>query len=180
MDTEPRWSRRNGWIAVAVAGLAGALLGATARIARPLAESAEYWQGRGARHAWLHHGGHAEWIAERLLAEIDATGEQEEAVTSALEKLFEALEADIEAHRARHESFLDAFSGPEIDREALESLRQEEARTFDRASRRIVDALAEIGETLTEAQRDRIIELALDVHRSHHRGRWLTRSGTNG
>ncbi|MFQ5416037.1 MAG: Spy/CpxP family protein refolding chaperone [Myxococcota bacterium] len=131
----------------------------------------------GARGMWRgHHADpevvrdHAAFMVGRMLSRVDATPEQVEQVRSivdgAIGDLFELRGAGDEMRR----DFAAALTAEEIDRSALETLRQQKLETVDAASKRIVTALVDISEVLTPAQRE-AVALHLAEHRTHeHRG----------
>jgi len=59
---------------------------------------------------------------------------------------------------------------PSIDRAGLEALRVEQVKQADRASRRIVQGLADAAEALTPSQR---VRLAAHLKAVHHKGAGL-------
>lgn len=115
-----------------------------------------------------------ERVVKHVAIEIDATGEQTEKITnllSAVAKDLKPLRADLLATRQQFHELLFADS---IDRQALEELRAKRLEEFDRASKDLVDALADVAEVLTVEQRkvlDERIEQFRDMHRDG-RGHW--------
>jgi Spy/CpxP family protein refolding chaperone len=130
----------------------------------------------GARGMWRgHHGDpglmrdHAAFMVERMLSRVDATPAQVEQiqaiVNNSIDEVFELREAGGEMRR----ELAAALTAEEIDRAALEDLRQQKLETVDTVSKQIVTALANISEVLTAAQREAIAE-RLEEHRErgHH------------
>jgi Spy/CpxP family protein refolding chaperone len=68
-----------------------------------------------------------------------------------------------ESHQQNKTAFHAALAGPAIDRAALEEIRKSEMGLADEASRRLVQALADVSDVLTPAQRQALAE------RMHHR-----------
>jgi len=150
---------------------AGALL--TLIAARPI--TAAIQQSAGFHHSWGGRwGGHAmspeaakehlQIASKWLLRDIDASAEQQDRVnaivTGAVDDLFRL--------RARHQQNRDAFhaqlGGATIDRAALEEIRKSEMGVADEASKRLVQALADVSDVLTPEQRQALAER---IHRHH-------------
>ena len=71
------------------------------------------------------------------------------------------------ARAGRHS--IEALTQETVDREALETLRQNKLATADRASQRLLTALADAAEVLTPAQRQELVEeLESRGWRHHH------------
>ena len=71
--------------------------------------------------------------------------------------------------REGREALIEALTRETVDREALEALRQNKLATADRASQRLLTALADAADVLTPVQRQ---ELAAELEshwRHHHR-----------
>ena len=64
---------------------------------------------------------------------------------------------DIFALRAKHlearKQIIDTLAAPTIDRAKLEALRADQMKLADAATKRVTDAVADIGDVLTPAQR---------------------------
>lgn len=143
--------------------LTGGVIGAV--VAGP--SLAQRWDGG---PPWAHHGGfgpHAmggmgdrmffpgpiERGVERLGWATDASSEQKTKINAIAQKAAD----DIFALRAKHlearKQILDTLAAPTIDRAKLESLRADQMKLADAATKRITDAVADIGDILTPAQR---------------------------
>ena len=150
-------------------GALTALLGA-----RPIAAAIEGRTGWGGLHRMCgghrgFHGGfhamnpaaakeHLEVATKWALRDIDASEEQQESVSAiaagAVDDLFR-LQA---RHKENREAFHAQLEGAVIDRAALEQLRQSEIALADEASKRLVQALADVGDVLTPEQRQALME----------------------
>ena len=90
-----------------------------------------------------------EWKIDDMLAEVDATDDQRTQVHA----IATAAIADMgEFHNFKHEgrqALVAALTKETVDREALETLRQSKLETADRASQRLLTALADAAEVLT-------------------------------
>jgi Spy/CpxP family protein refolding chaperone len=152
-----------------------ALLGAgaltTLIAARPIAAAIQ--NSTGAHRAWGRWGGHAmspEAAKEHLqiatkwaLRDIDASAEQQDRVNVIVAGTVDDLFRLKESHQQNKTAFHAALAGPAIDRAALEEIRKSEMGLADEASRRLVQALADVSDVLTPAQRQALAE------RMHHR-----------
>jgi Spy/CpxP family protein refolding chaperone len=114
---------------------------------------------------------HAAVATERLLRRIDATDEQRARVRTIVDSVIDDLASLRTDHRGLHLAAVAELTKPSIDREALEALRAEHVRAIDEASQRVVEAIADIGDALTQEQRVELAELADRFpHRWHGRG----------
>jgi Spy/CpxP family protein refolding chaperone len=102
-----------------------------------------------------HGAMHAQAMAhvQQMLDKVNATPEQRakiEAILHAGLASMRGLHGDMASTHARLHQLLTA---PTIDRQALEALRASQIASFDQASRKMVDAMADAAEVLTPAQR---------------------------
>jgi Spy/CpxP family protein refolding chaperone len=149
-----RMNRRR-WVGLSLAGVVGAgALGAL--LAAPaFGRGGLFGHGHG---GWGRHGhqrldeahirAHVEW----LLRGNDATPEQIEEIT----RIASAAAQDLHGLRDRgrdHARLVTALSGETVDRAALEALRAEHVAALEDGSRKLTDALAQVAEVLTPAQR---------------------------
>ena len=72
-----------------------------------------------------------------------------------------------ERHREHREAVAHELVKPQIDRAALERLREQGMGLADEASRIVVDGVADLAEVLSPEQRAELLEL---MHRFHHGG----------
>jgi Spy/CpxP family protein refolding chaperone len=142
--------------------LTGGVIGAV--VAGPTL--AQRWDGG---PPWAHHGfgphsmggmgdrmffpGPIERGVERLGWATDASSEQKTKINAIAQKAAD----DIFALRAKHlearKQILDTLTAATIDRAKLETLRAEQMKLADAATKRVSDAVADIGDVLTAAQR---------------------------
>jgi hypothetical protein len=176
--TQPVWRRRDVWI-----GVGGAVLLAAAIAAAPRVSAAA--SGAAVRGLLAHgatHGGHAllledperareraAFAAEWVLRGVDATPQQTELAKQRASQLVDELLPIAERHRGNREAIAAALVAPQLDRNALEQLRANEMALADDASRVVVDAIADLGDILTPAQRAELLELAHRAHELHQR-----------
>ena len=168
---KPLWMQRRFWLAggAVLAGLV--LLAAVAPRASAYRAMAGCGFGHG-RHAFgaqvlkdpeaakQHVGMAVEWA----LRGVDATEDQKQKARQIADRLIDELAPEFEAHREHHQALVRELAKPQIDRDALEKLRQQEIALADAASRQAVTAIADLGEVLTPEQRS---ELVAFVHRFH-------------
>jgi periplasmic protein CpxP/Spy len=170
----PLWRRRRFWLGGGVLVGLAALTAVAPRAWAHRGVVTQHFGGPG-RHAFgaqllkdpeaakRHAGMAVEWA----LRGVDATAEQKQRAKGIAERLIDQLVPLGEKHREHHVAMAHELVKAEIDREALERLRREELELADEASKRVVDAIAELGETLTPEQRRELAEL---VHRFHGEG----------
>lgn len=120
-----------------------------------------------------HHGpmsgrsaeSHLEHI-QAMLTKVGATDAQKSQIDGILKPALDDLKAAHESHSAAFRQFHEAMMAPSIDRARLESLRAEQIKSFDAASKRLVIAISDAAEVLSPEQR---AALARQIE-SHHRG----------
>ena len=166
----PLWRRRTFWLGGgALAGLAA--LGAVA----PRVWAFHGMQGHGFGHG---HGGfgaqilkdpaaakeHAGMAVEFALRGVNATDEQKQQARRVTDRLVDELGPIAEQHRGHREAIAKELAKPQIDRAAIEKLRQQELELADRASKLAVDGFADIADVLTVEQRQDLMAFA---HRFH-------------
>lgn len=165
---KPNWRRR---ILYGLLG-SGALL--TLVAARPISaaiQNAGAWHGRWAGH-WGGHDAmtpeaakeHLQVAAKWALRDIDATQEQQDQVNRIVAGAVDDLFRLKQRHQENRVAFHAQLGGASIDRAALEEIRKSEMAVADEASKRLVQALADVSEVLTPEQRQALVER---IH-SHH------------
>lgn len=113
---------------------------------------------------------HVDFAVERMLSAVDASEEQAELIRDIADAALEDLGDLCATGRAMHEQFAAALTAEQIDRDELEALRQEKLASIDAASGRILQALADVSEVLTPAQRTALAQHIEERHaRRHHR-----------
>jgi len=161
-QSAPRRSRR-GWIIV------GAAVGAVALLAGALTAVEAHgggWHGHGGRMSAEAFSEHIERHVKSVLSDVDATPEQEAQVTSILQAAARDVHALKEQHVSAHQQLHEILAAATIDRARLETVRADQLRLADEASKRIVDGVADAAEVLTPEQR-----AALVANMEHH-GHW--------
>jgi len=171
--TPPSHKTRRPWRRLAIASLIGSL---AAGLGAGLAHA---HGGPGGWGGW-HRGAdssdpqamqrRAEASVRWMLADIDASEEQQkkiaEIMTTAMRELHPLREQGREARRQA----MEILSKPQVDRAALEALRAKQAQAIDQISRRITQSLADAAEVLTPDQRAKLAE-RMEKRRGHRHGR---------
>jgi periplasmic protein CpxP/Spy len=101
---------------------------------------------------------HVEFRVHRALARVNASDAQEEQVLAILDRLFDQHKAHEAEHKELHDRALTALTADPVDRAALEAVRVEAIQRFDEGSVQLVDAVADMAEVLTPAQRQQLAE----------------------
>jgi Spy/CpxP family protein refolding chaperone len=150
-------SRRWLWIVAPLALAAVLVLGGAALVSNVHGHG--FGRGHGFGHgdhafedpeqARAHIEGHVGFFLDRL----DASPTQKERIVEILSGSLVELHALRERHRERHEEILDVLTGPEIDRQAIEALREQELALAEDASLSLAATLADVAEVLTPEQR---------------------------
>jgi periplasmic protein CpxP/Spy len=147
----------------------------TVLAARPIAAAI---QGAGAFHrGWGGHGGfhamspeaakeHLQVATKWALRDIDASDEQQDRVNAIAAGAIDDLFRLRKQHQANRDAFHAQLGGASIDRAALEEVRKSELALADEASKRLVQALADVADVLTPEQRLALMER---FHRQHER-----------
>jgi Spy/CpxP family protein refolding chaperone len=172
----PLWRRRRFWLA------GGGVLAALAALATVAPRASAYRALAG--HGFGPHGRHgfgaqvlkdpeaakehAGMALEWVLRGVSATPEQKQQARRITDRLVDELAPSIEKHRSFREAMARELAKPEIDRDALEKLRQDEIALADAASKRLVAAIADLGEVLTAEQRAELVEFAHRLHGDAH------------
>jgi periplasmic protein CpxP/Spy len=124
------------------------------------------------RWGWGHHAAanpdavkeHARIATRWALRDIDASDEQQDRVNKIVGGAIDELFRLKERHQGNRQAFAAQLGGASVDRAALEEIRKSEIALADEASKRLVQALADVSEVLTPEQRQALIERA---HRHH-------------
>ena len=149
-------ARRRGLFAVIViaviAGLAGGYIGKS------------FAHGFGGGHGHMGFGAadpakmdeHVERMVRHFAVEVDATPAQREKLTTIAKAAARDLRPLREKHAAAHKEAIDLIGSAHVDRAAIEKLRGEQMQLADTATRRVTQALADVADVLTPAQREKI------------------------
>ncbi len=171
---QPLWMQRRFWLA------GGAILVGVVVLAAVAPRAAAYRALSGCGFGAGRHGFRAQALkdpeaarqhvgmaVEWALRGVDATEDQKQKARQITDRLIDELAPEIEAHREHHQAMVRELAKPQIDRDALEKLRQQEIALADAASKQAVTAIADLGDVLTPEQRSELIAFA---HRFHGEG----------
>ncbi len=150
--------RRPRWILMTIAGALVLVMGGMTWSA--VAYSKRSWDGERFERF-------VEWKVEDMLDEVDASDDQRERVRAIATAAIADMGEFRDFKRAGREALVDALTQETVDRAALEALRQSKLEAADRASGRLLTALADAAEVLTPAQRAELAE-ELDSRDWHH------------
>jgi Spy/CpxP family protein refolding chaperone len=108
-------------------------------------------------HHGMHRGGfmpgRVERMVDRALWSVDATREQRDKITGIADKAMDDLFALRQQHLDGRRQIRDALAAATVDRARIETLRNEQLKLADTASKRVTDAFADAAEVLTPEQR---------------------------
>ena len=108
-----------------------------------------------------------EWKIDDMLAEVDATDDQRTQVHAIATAALADMEEFRNFKREGRQALVEALTQETVDREALETLRQNKLETADRASLRLLTALADAADVLTPDQRKELAEELASHHWRH-------------
>lgn len=161
-STTPTRSRRSLWIGLSVTGIALVTFAGAALSAYAHGGFGRWHRGMGHGHGHdaesVHR--HLEFVSTWALEELDASEDQVAVIQPKIREAADQLLALAEEHRGQREIFHQLLTEPEIDPVALEQQRQIGLDLADRASRILVDTLAEVASELTYEQRQTLAEHA--------------------
>lgn len=151
--------RRPRWILMTIAGALVLVVGGMTWSA--VAYSGKSWHGERFERF-------VEWKIDDMLDEVDATDDQRTQVRAIATAAIADMGEFRDFRRAGRQALVEALTQETVDREALEALRQSKLETADRASQRLLTALADAAEVLTPAQRA-ALAAELESRDWHHR-----------
>lgn len=114
-------------------------------------------------------------MLDRMLDKVGATDAQRSQIRQIAELAQADLKAQAESGKALRERGLALMTAPTLDAAAAEVLRQQMLARHDQASRRMLQAMLDIGNVLTPEQRAKLAE-----QMKQHRGMMPHRMGAQG
>ena len=101
---------------------------------------------------------HLDRMLKHLYVEIDATDEQKQKLEPIVKQAAKDLLPLRDKARAARKQAVEVLTADTIDRNAIEALRAEHLQLAEQASKRLTQALSDVAEVLTPAQRKQIAE----------------------
>lgn len=96
-------------------------------------------------------------VAAWVLGSVDATPEQSQRIKAIVVNLVDELYPLGEQHHEDHRRLMDALSQPQVDRQALEQIREAQLVLTSKVSARLVSALADTADVLSPEQRQQLM-----------------------
>ena len=115
-------------------------------------------------HGAMDAGAHADHMLKHLYVEIDATEAQKAAIGPLVKQAMQELMPMHEQLRQAHKQAIQLLTQPTIDRAALESARAANMALADRATKRLVQLIADVADQLTPAQRQKLAAHLAKMH----------------
>ncbi|WP_295999863.1 Spy/CpxP family protein refolding chaperone [Rugamonas sp.] len=116
------------------------------------------------------HGQHGDMTAhidhalKHLYVDLDATDAQKTQIDPLVHQALQDLKPLHQQLLAGHRQAIALLTQPTLDRAAMESARAQNMALADQASKRIVQLLADVGDVLTPAQRQKLADHFSKMH----------------
>ncbi len=107
---------------------------------------------------------HVAAMSDLVLRGVNATDDQKQKTRQITDRLIEQLGPVVERHHQLHAALVAELAKPQIDRAAIEKLRQDGLALADEASKIALDGVEDIGDVLTPDQRKELIDLGRRLH----------------
>jgi Spy/CpxP family protein refolding chaperone len=107
---------------------------------------------------------HVATMGELVLRGVNATDDQRQKTRQITDRLIDQLGPLAEKHHQLHAALVAELAKPQIDRAAIEKLRQDGLALADEASKIAMDGVEDIGNVLTPDQRKELIDLGRRLH----------------
>ena len=114
----------------------------------------------------------AERMLKHLYVELDATPEQQQRIAPIVKQLMKELAPLRGQMMETRKQAMGLMTADTIDRAAIERMRSERLQAMDGVTRRMTQAMADVADILTPAQRKKFAE-----RMQHRRGGWMMRHG---
>ena len=141
--------QRPRWVLMGIAGALALVIGGMTWSA--VAYSGKSWDGDKLERF-------VEWKIDDMLAEVEATDDQRDQVHAIAAAAIADMGEFREFKREGRQALVEALTKETVDRAELEALRQQKLDVADRASQRLVTALADVADVLTPDQRAELAE----------------------
>ena len=123
-------------------------------------------------HSAIDATAHVDRMLKHMYVEIDATEAQKTQIDPLVRQAMQDLLPMHEQMHKAHENALQLLTAPTLDRAALEAARAQNMQLADQASKRLVQLIADVGDQLTPAQRQKLADHLSRMHghggRMHH------------
>jgi Spy/CpxP family protein refolding chaperone len=116
------------------------------------------------QHSAIDASAHAERMLKHMYVEIDATDAQKAQIEPLVKQAMQDLKPLHTQLHGAHAQALQLLTQATIDRAALESMRAQNMQLADQASKRLVQLVADIGDVLTPAQRQKLADHLGKLH----------------
>ncbi len=111
---------------------------------------------------------HVDHVLKHLYVEIDATDAQKAQIDPLVKQAVNDLLPLHSQLQAAHTHAMQALTQATIDRGSLDAARVEHLQLADQASKRVVQLIADVGDTLTPTQRKALTEHLEQMHGMPH------------
>lgn len=159
----PAKSSRRKWLIGGALGLTALVgLGAVQAMSQP-------WGGHGGpgfgRHGWHRMdpatmGPRVDFGVDLILGRVQASAEQKTKVGNTIKGILQDAPAFRKGHEDARDQLIKLLKAEKFDKADLERLRAERIRAMDEASKKVVQAIGEVADTLTPKQRQELVEFA--------------------
>ena len=115
----------------------------------------------------MHNGdpsAHIDHVLKHLYVDLDATDAQKAQIDPLVRQAMQDLKPMHTQLHDAHAKVLAALTQPTIDRAALEASRAQALQLADQASKRLVQLVADVGDVLTPAQRQKLADHLRKMH----------------
>ncbi|WP_374350110.1 Spy/CpxP family protein refolding chaperone [Chitinimonas sp.] len=120
-----------------------------------------------AMHGEADSAGHIDRLMNRLFTLVDASDMQKSQLEPILRQAAIELKPVREQFHGAHQQLLTLLSQDNIDRTAVEALRQQQVQSVDQTSKRLLQLAVQISDVLTPAQRQKLAANIQKMHEHH-------------
>jgi Spy/CpxP family protein refolding chaperone len=120
------------------------------------------------------HGGdpsaHMDHMLKHLYVDLDVTDAQKTQIDPLVKQAMQDLKPLHTQLNDAHTKALQSLTQPTMDRAALEASRAQAMQLADQASKRVTQLIADVGDVLTPAQRQKLADHLKKMHGGRHHG----------